>query len=169
MATKDTKLNQLVLNILTKEQYEALTDKDENQLYLVKDETSTTALSVDDTYPLMCHHITIQGTSSDGYPFALCFTIKCPYNANEKLTYSKITSKEELSNLIELYSYQDICTGYYISFNVDVMSIGVNGFMYYQNSSVSTIDLTNIVSGISSISDILQTIPLVTTTRAVAD
>lgn len=112
------------------------------------------------SYPLMCHHIMIKGTSTTNYPFALCFTVRCPYNTSQALTYSKITSKEDLKTLLELYSYQDNCTGYYISFNVDVMSIGTTGFMYYQNSDVITEDLSNILNGITSITDNLQTLPI---------
>lgn len=145
MATTDTKVNQLVLNILTKSQYDSLSSVDDNQLYFITDDNK-----------IVVHHITIEGTANN-YPFALCFTIRCPY---EKSSSNAITSVSELTSLINLYSYQDCCTGYYISFNVDVMSIGVNGLKYYQNSAISTLAWSTLASGISSVSDTLQTMDL---------
>lgn len=154
MATTDTKVSELVFNVLTKAQYDALTSVDDNQFYFITDDEEGY------TYPLMKHHITIKGTANN-YPFALCFTISCPFNTAQSLTFSKITTASDLKTLMELYSYQDTCTGYYISFNVDVMSIGTLGFMYYQNNNVVTEEVSTILNGITSISDNLQTIPLV--------
>lgn len=108
---------------------------------------------------LMKHHFTIEGTA-DNYPFALSFTVSVPYNNDESLLYTKITTKENLLSLLELYSYQDNCNGYYISFNVDVLSFGVNGLKYYQNSSLSILNKSKVIEGITSITDDLQTIPL---------
>lgn len=164
MATTDTKLTQVICNVLTKAEYEALADKiDDNQFYFITDENSDLESRVDTlekaTYVLMIHNINIVG-EADGFAYNLCFSIKCPYNSSESLTYSKITTKEDLVSLVKLYSYQDICSGYYISFNVDVVSIGVNGFSYYQNAALSTIDYSKITDGITSISDTLQTLPL---------
>lgn len=57
MAT-DTKLDELVINVLTKEQFDTLT-KDDNQLYLVSDDDTTSE------FKLYRNNIVINGTIND--------------------------------------------------------------------------------------------------------
>ena len=66
MAT-DTKLDELVINVLTKEQFDTLT-KDDNQLYLVSDDDTTSE------FKLYRNNIVINGTINDN-AFWLYLTI----------------------------------------------------------------------------------------------
>ena len=66
MAT-DTKLDELVINVLTKEQFDTLT-KDDNQLYLVSDDDTTSE------FKLYRNNIVVNGTINDN-AFWLYLTI----------------------------------------------------------------------------------------------
>lgn len=129
-------------------------DKLASSISLVSDDMTYNAIMIE-------HCITVQGNSTDGYPFALCFNVRCLYSDDNKQTYTKVTTVEQLKTLINLYSYQGLCSGYYISFNVDVISFGSQSFKYFQNTEIIEKDPSVILNGsINLIEDIMQTIPL---------
>lgn len=67
MSTKDTKLDSLVFNVLTKEQYEGLTEIDENQLYAVTDDNGDNNSSSKSDSSIPTIKATLNTSSSSGY------------------------------------------------------------------------------------------------------
>lgn len=95
------------------------------------------------------HNILIQGTASN-FPFALSFNV-------DSTDETELTS-DTLKTLLTSKNLQVNCSGYYISFNTQIINFGVNGLNYYSNSAVSNVSLDDVISGITSITDTVSSI-----------
>lgn len=95
------------------------------------------------------HNILIQGIANN-FPFALSFNV-------DSTDETALTS-DTLKTLLTSKNLQVNCSGYYISFNTQVINFGVNGLNYYSNSAVSNVSLDDIISGITNITDTVSSI-----------
>lgn len=105
---------------------------------------------IDELLTKYYHHFLIQGTANN-FPFALSFDIT---TGSDYAT--QITTSEDLKTMLTALNAQVNCNGYYISFNVDVLDIGVEGLRYYQGSALNTLSLDTLISGIENINDIVK-------------
>lgn len=142
MAT-DTKLNELVINVLDKAQYDELT-KDDNQIYLVSDDDTTT-----DT-KLYRNNIVISGTLEDN-TFWLYLTI---YQKTDK----QITTLQELQDVLinSAGSILQTATGYIkingsahmiyiLTTNLTIRAINSTGDIYYGSITNANCQINSIV------------------------
>ena len=138
----DTKLQNLIINDLTEEQYNALTPN-ENELYLTPDTSTDTAIN------LYNHFIKITGTDGDK-KIVIRFTIQS----------SKDTAINTIENLSTLLGneFELGCSGIYSTYNITGLKknadISLN-IIYNNNGAESLLSSTGLTL---TISDTVKTI-----------
>lgn len=105
---------------------EALYDIDDRVTDIEKDIPSLTP-----TY--LRHHIVAEGTSYDGFPYAISFDLV--------LSTKVLDTNLEKFSQIRGFKFITTCTGFYINFNVDLIDIDNGSIRYYQNGGIVEQDI----------------------------
>lgn len=139
----DTKLQNLIINDLTEEQYNALTPN-ENELYLTPDTSTDTSIN------LFNHFIKITGTVDGDKKIVIRFTIQS----------SKDTAINTIENLSTLLGneFELGCSGIYSTYNITGLrktSEGVLELIYNNAGAESLLSSTRLTL---TISDAVKTI-----------